>query len=153
MVKQLNLFRFSCLCWRWAIFPARLQASIFASAELNFCVRNGNRWTLCDKNTNFCPLFTDDLHQHWAIFPTRLQASIFAIAELNFCVRNGNRWTLCNKNTDLRFRVSRPIEKGKRDEFCETETQTFLLNSYVTSRSCGRLTALGSFRRFKPSVY
>ena len=36
-------------CQRLAIFPARLQASIFASTELNFCVRNGNRWTLCEK--------------------------------------------------------------------------------------------------------
>ena len=41
------------LCWQWAIFPVRRQTSIFASAELNFCVRNGNRWTLCDNITNF----------------------------------------------------------------------------------------------------
>ena len=34
-------------CWHWAIFPCRFQQSIFATAELNFCVRNGNRWTLC----------------------------------------------------------------------------------------------------------
>ena len=39
-------------CWHWPIFPARRQASIFGSAQLNFCVRNGYRWTLCDKNTN-----------------------------------------------------------------------------------------------------
>ena len=41
------------LCWQWAIFPVRRQTSIFASAELNFCVRNGNRWTLCGNITNF----------------------------------------------------------------------------------------------------
>ena len=41
------------LCWRWAIFPVRRQTSIVASAELNFCVRNGNRWTLCGNITNF----------------------------------------------------------------------------------------------------
>ena len=41
------------LCWQWAIFPVRRQTSIFASAELNFCVRNGNRWTLCDNITDF----------------------------------------------------------------------------------------------------
>ena len=33
------------LCQHWAIVPARLQASIVATAKLNFCVRNGNRWT------------------------------------------------------------------------------------------------------------
>ena len=27
-------------------FPARLQASIIGAKELNFCVRNGNRWVL-----------------------------------------------------------------------------------------------------------
>ena len=41
------------LCWQWAIFPVRRQTSIVASAELNFCVRNGNRWTLCGNITNF----------------------------------------------------------------------------------------------------
>ena len=35
------------LCWHRAIVPCRFQQSIFATAELNFCVRNGNRWTLC----------------------------------------------------------------------------------------------------------
>ena len=28
------------------IFPGRLQPSIFGTTELNFCVRNGNRWDL-----------------------------------------------------------------------------------------------------------
>ena len=41
------------LCWHWAIFPGRFQPSIFTTAELNFCVRNGNRWTLCVCNTNY----------------------------------------------------------------------------------------------------
>ena len=40
-------------CWHWLIFPVRRHTSIFSSAQLNFCVRNGYRWTLCDKNTNF----------------------------------------------------------------------------------------------------
>ena len=43
--EQISLL--SSLCWHWAIFPCRFQQSIFATAELNFCVRNGNRWTLC----------------------------------------------------------------------------------------------------------
>ena len=46
-------FDLAVLCWQWAIFPVRRQTSIFASAELNFCVRNGNRWTLCGNITNF----------------------------------------------------------------------------------------------------
>ena len=28
------------------IFPGRLQPSIFGTTELNYCVRNGNRWNL-----------------------------------------------------------------------------------------------------------
>ena len=28
------------------IFPCRLQQSIFGASELNFCVRNENRWDL-----------------------------------------------------------------------------------------------------------
>jgi len=47
------MFSLAVLCWQWAIFPARLQASIVASAELNFCVRNGNRWTLCERTPTF----------------------------------------------------------------------------------------------------
>ena len=34
------------------IFPARRQASIVSTGELNFRVRNGNGWTLTAKNTN-----------------------------------------------------------------------------------------------------
>ena len=59
-LKQLNrMFSLAVLCWRWTIFPARLQASIFASAELNFCVRNGNRWTLCVRSTDFWCILKD----------------------------------------------------------------------------------------------
>ena len=39
-------------CWRIPIFPGRLQPSIVGTTELNFCVRNGNRWTLCVNLTN-----------------------------------------------------------------------------------------------------
>ena len=35
------------------IFPASHPASIVGACELNFCVRNGNRWTLTAINTNF----------------------------------------------------------------------------------------------------
>ena len=41
------------LCWHLPIFPGRHQPSIFGTAELNFCVRDGNRCTLSVINTNF----------------------------------------------------------------------------------------------------
>ena len=34
------------------IFPGRCQPSIVGADELNFCVRNGNRWTLTAISTN-----------------------------------------------------------------------------------------------------
>ena len=36
-----------------SIFPASHPASIVDEYELNFCVRDGNRWTLTTINTNF----------------------------------------------------------------------------------------------------
>ena len=35
------------------IFPASHPASIVGADELNFCVRDGNRWTLIAINTNY----------------------------------------------------------------------------------------------------
>ena len=35
------------------IFPASRPASIVGADELNFCVRDGNRWTLIAINTNY----------------------------------------------------------------------------------------------------
>ena len=35
------------------IFPASRPASIVGADELNFCVRDGNRWTLIEINTNY----------------------------------------------------------------------------------------------------
>ena len=34
------------------IFPVSHPTSIFGECELNFCVRDGNRWTLTPINTN-----------------------------------------------------------------------------------------------------
>ena len=52
---EVRTFRLTSVvsCWRIPIFPGRLQPSIFGTTELNFCVRNGNRWTLCVNLTNF----------------------------------------------------------------------------------------------------
>ena len=44
------------------IFPGRLQPSIVGRSELNFCVRDGNRWTLALISTNYiggCALKTE----------------------------------------------------------------------------------------------
>ena len=43
--------RFSVLAL--PIFPASHPASIVGANELNFCVRDGNRWTLAAINTNY----------------------------------------------------------------------------------------------------
>ncbi len=40
------------------IFTARHQATIVSVHELNFCVRDGNRWTLMTINTNSSGLCT-----------------------------------------------------------------------------------------------
>ena len=68
------------LCQHRPIFPGSLPPSIVGSAELNFCVRNGNRWTLCDKMTNFHTrtrrVFTPD-------FCLRIQQKF---RRRNFCV-------------------------------------------------------------------
>ena len=41
------------VCWRIPIVPERRHSSIVGTTELNFCVRNGNRWTLCVNLTNY----------------------------------------------------------------------------------------------------
>ena len=36
------------------IFPVSHPTSIFGGSELNFCVRDGNRWTLAPISTDYC---------------------------------------------------------------------------------------------------
>ena len=45
-------FRMSFIVLALPIFTARHQATIVGVCELNFCVRDGNRWTLTTINTN-----------------------------------------------------------------------------------------------------
>ena len=40
------------------IFPGSRPPSIVGAHELNFCVRDGNRWTLMTINTNYVMAFT-----------------------------------------------------------------------------------------------
>ena len=42
-----------------SIFPASHPASIIDEYELNFCVRDGNRWTLVPISTNY--IYVNDL--------------------------------------------------------------------------------------------
>ena len=44
------------------IFPGSHPPSIVGVHELNFCVRDGNRWTLMTINTNYIKGFTLYLH-------------------------------------------------------------------------------------------
>ena len=44
------------------IFPGRLQPSIVGRSELNFCVRDGNRWTLALISTNYCNCVRSNKH-------------------------------------------------------------------------------------------
>ena len=118
MAQKLRFERNFCVCRLRLIFPARLQASIVSTAKLNFCVRNGNRWTLCVKITDsrtcwarFTSAISRGICQRRPIFPARLQASIVGTAKLNFCVRNGNRWTLCAKNTNFSESLILKIEQ------------------------------------------
>ena len=43
------------------IFPGSHPPSIVGVHELNFCVRDGNRWTLMTINTNYAMALTIDL--------------------------------------------------------------------------------------------
>ena len=43
------------------IFPGSRPPSIVGANELNFCVRDGNRWTLMTINTNYAMDLTIDL--------------------------------------------------------------------------------------------
>ena len=46
-----------------SIFPASHPASIVDEYELNFCVRDGNRWTLVPISTNYLGYTLKTEHQ------------------------------------------------------------------------------------------
>ena len=54
--KTASFSRSGYLVLALPIFPASHPASIVGADELNFCVRDGNRWTLVAINTNLCRL-------------------------------------------------------------------------------------------------
>ena len=49
-------------CRHLSIFPGRHQPSIFDVYELNYCVRNGNRWNLIAINTDYVSRWSDQLN-------------------------------------------------------------------------------------------
>ena len=73
-----NLFSFPRLCRLWAIFPDRRQSSIFATAALNFRVRNGNGWTHCVNITDSSGLLP------WLFFCVSIELSSRAVASQVF---------------------------------------------------------------------
>ena len=50
--KAIHQKMYGFLSWRRPIFPGSFPPSIFGTAELNFCVRDGNRWDLSVINTS-----------------------------------------------------------------------------------------------------
>ena len=69
-----------------------LPAKCCSVQWLNFCVRNGNRYSL---NIAKHPALLQGASfgvRRRLIFPGRCQPSIVSVQRLNFCVRNGNRW-------------------------------------------------------------
>ena len=51
--------------WQQPIFPARRQASIVGTSELNYRVRNGNGWTLCVTSPTIMRLQGFEPGTHW----------------------------------------------------------------------------------------
>ena len=84
---------------RRPIFPARFQASIFGSVQLNFCVRNGNRWILHDMITgNFISF--PSLHPHYCITPSKSfldQALdlLVSVSSMHYCTSTSDLSPCC----------------------------------------------------------
>ena len=56
------------------IFPCSHPQSIFGADELNFCVRDGNRWTLAAINTNYISVI-DFRREHFVLYRIPLSLS------------------------------------------------------------------------------
>ena len=64
------------------IFPCSRPQSIFGANELNFCVRNGNRWTLAAINTNL--LFLEKKSKQKKLYCFLLLTVLFNSKLFNF---------------------------------------------------------------------
>ena len=58
--KKTSQFLGRLLVLALSIFPGSHPPSIVDALELNFCVRDGNRWTLKPINTNFSGLYPEN---------------------------------------------------------------------------------------------
>ena len=89
--KQTEVKRFRLTsvvsCWRIPIFPGRLQPSIFGTTELNFCVRNGNRWTLCVNLTN-----SASMCYHRLLYHTSFTLSSLNLSSLHLICYTWTSW-------------------------------------------------------------
>ena len=65
------------------IFTARHQATIVGVSELNFCVRDGNRWTLTTINTNFLGYAPSKLNIKSFILHSTSQHRVCALVKLS----------------------------------------------------------------------
>ena len=65
------------------IFTARHQATIVGVCELNFCVRDGNRWTLTTINTNFLGYAPSKLNIKSFILLSTSQHRVCALVKLS----------------------------------------------------------------------
>ena len=73
------------LCQHRTIFPCGRPQSIVATAELNFCVRNGNRWTLCVWDTDYFSFknpWSLKIEQH------NLPINLSSISHINYVMPN-----------------------------------------------------------------
>ena len=77
LISMKEAFRFLHWCQHWAIFPCGLPQSIFTTAELNFCVRNGYRWTLCVCSTDSSRLYSLNIEQYYVSFKDTRQNRYF----------------------------------------------------------------------------
>ena len=78
------------------IFPGSRPPSIVGVHELNFCVRNGNRWTLTAINTNSCGWLLTIFY----IKSVSTSNSIRIVAHI---------YALVNKNLVTRGRIELPL--------------------------------------------
>ena len=65
------------------IFPASHPASIVGADELNFCVRDGNRWTLIAINTNFVEINFALLQSSLSLRPARFAQKLRCFSSPN----------------------------------------------------------------------
>ena len=84
------------------IFPASHPASIVGEGVLNFCVRDGNRWTHTPINTNYSGYTLKTEHRNFTLLlTTRLSLSLLA----SNCRSSPRLISISQLHTLLRFHL------------------------------------------------